>query len=63
MPIQKIVSKVGVISQYGKAGSETHGQKEGTVAGAPNENSERAMAALMKMGKLDIAALEQAYHG
>ena len=29
----------------------------------PNEKSERVMTALMKMGKLDIAALERAYHG
>lgn len=31
--------------------------------GDPNEKSERAMAALLKMGKLDIAALERAYRG
>lgn len=31
--------------------------------GAPTPGSERLMAALMKMGKLDIAALERAYHG
>lgn len=31
--------------------------------GDPNEKSERAMAAMMKMGKLDIATLEKAYHG
>lgn len=31
--------------------------------GDPNEKSERAMAALMKMGKLDIATLERAYNG
>jgi predicted 3-demethylubiquinone-9 3-methyltransferase (glyoxalase superfamily) len=31
--------------------------------GDPNEKSERAMSALMSMGKLDIATLEKAYHG
>lgn len=31
--------------------------------GTPNENSERAMTALMKMRKLDIAELEKAYQG
>jgi predicted 3-demethylubiquinone-9 3-methyltransferase (glyoxalase superfamily) len=31
--------------------------------GDPNEKSERAMSALMGMGKLDIAALEKAYRG
>ena len=31
--------------------------------GEPNEKTERLMTALMKMGKLDIAALERAYHG
>ena len=31
--------------------------------GDPNEKSERAMAAMMTMGKLDIVALEKAYHG
>ena len=31
--------------------------------GEPNEKSERAMAAMVKMGKLDIAALEKAYFG
>jgi predicted 3-demethylubiquinone-9 3-methyltransferase (glyoxalase superfamily) len=31
--------------------------------GEPNEKSERAMAALLKMGKLDIAALDRAYNG
>jgi predicted 3-demethylubiquinone-9 3-methyltransferase (glyoxalase superfamily) len=31
--------------------------------GDPTPRSERAMAALMKMGKLDIAALEKAYQG
>jgi len=134
-------SKIGTIARYGKAGFETHGQKEGTVltvqfelagqnftalnggplfkfseavslqiyvedqkeldyfwnkltAGGdpksqvcgwlkdkyglswqvvprkmvdwfsePNAKSERVMTALLKMGKLDIAALEQAYEG
>ena len=31
--------------------------------GEPNEKSERAMKALLGMGKLDIAALERAYQG
>jgi len=31
--------------------------------GEPNENSERAMAAMMSMKKLDIAALKKAYDG
>jgi predicted 3-demethylubiquinone-9 3-methyltransferase (glyoxalase superfamily) len=31
--------------------------------GDPNEKSERAMTALLEMGKLDIAALERAYQG
>jgi predicted 3-demethylubiquinone-9 3-methyltransferase (glyoxalase superfamily) len=31
--------------------------------GVPNEKSERAMAALLKMKKLDIAALRRAYEG
>ena len=31
--------------------------------GDPNEKSERVMTALLKMGKLDIAALERAYQG
>lgn len=31
--------------------------------GDPNEKSERAMAAMLKMGKLDIAALDKAYRG
>ena len=31
--------------------------------GVPDEKSERAMAAMMKMGKLDIATLEPAYEG
>jgi predicted 3-demethylubiquinone-9 3-methyltransferase (glyoxalase superfamily) len=31
--------------------------------GDPDERSERAMTALMSMGKLDIAALEKAYYG
>jgi len=31
--------------------------------GEPNEKSERAMAALMNMKKLDIAVLEKAYNG
>jgi len=31
--------------------------------GDPNEKSERAMKALMKMSKLDIATLRKAYHG
>lgn len=134
-------SKIGHISYYGKAGQETHRQKEGTVLtvqfelagqaftalnggplfkfneavslqimvddqkeldyywdrlaeggdpdshvcgwlkdryglswqvapremvqwwGVPNEKSERAMVALMKMKKLDIAALRRAYEG
>lgn len=134
-------SKIGKIARYGKAGFETHRQKEGTVLtvqfelagqgftalnggplfkfneavslqiyvedqkeldfywnkltaggdpkaqvcgwlkdryglswqvvprkmiewfGEPNEKSERAMTALLEMGKLDIAALERAYQG
>ena len=134
-------SKIGTISRYGKAGFETHGQKEGTVLtvqfdlagqhftalnggplfkfseaislqvyvddqkeldlywnkltaggdpkshvcgwlkdkygvswqvvprkmidwfGQPGEKSDRVMTALLKMGKLDIAALEKAYNG
>ncbi len=31
--------------------------------GVPNEKSDRAMAAMMKMKKLDIAALKKAYEG
>ena len=134
-------SKVGTISRYGKAGFETHGQREGTVLtvqfelagqpftalnggpifkfneavslqiyvedqkeldfywnrltaggdprsqvcgwlkdkfglswqvvprkmvewfGTPSERSERVMTALLKMGRLDIAVLEQAFNG
>ena len=134
-------SRIGKIARYGKAGFETHGQKEGTVLtvqfelagqsftalnggpifkfneavslqimvddqkeldfywdkltaggdpksqvcgwlkdkyglswqvapkkivewlGDTNEKSERAMTALLKMRKLDIAALEKAYNG
>jgi predicted 3-demethylubiquinone-9 3-methyltransferase (glyoxalase superfamily) len=62
-------SKLGKIARYGKAGFETHGQKEGAVLtvqfepAEPNEKSERAMTALLRMGKLDIAALERAYQG
>lgn len=31
--------------------------------GGPGEQSERVMTALLKMGKLDVAALERAYEG
>ena len=71
-------SKITSVSRYGEAGKEVHGKKPGTammvafeldghkfswlMSGDP-QKAGRAMQALMKMQKLDIAKLQAAYDG
>lgn len=49
--------------KYGLSWQITPVQIRGTVAGPDQEGARRAMEAMMKMTKLDIATLERAYRG
>lgn len=49
-------SKIVATSRYGEAGKEVHGRKPDPAKSA------RAMQAMLRMKKLDIAALQQAFN-
>ena len=49
--------------KYGLSWQVVPTQDAGLVGPSPTRESQRAFAAMMKMGKLDIAALERAYEG
>jgi hypothetical protein len=54
-------AQITAVTRYGDAGKEIHGRPAGSVMTV--ELADRAMEAMLRMKKLDIAALEAAFAG